>query len=141
MSVTQHNSSIFLRIHQRPRTSKKRESWEVHSSQPLKKQAKSFLEFSKGSKNPTESSFHLGSTMPKPSNSINITHKAIKPPTEILANSIIKASKDIEKQSGSIHWNEINSTLQDSKKNILRLREIYLPIKDFQTSLWYCFIT
>ncbi|OMJ70548.1 hypothetical protein SteCoe_31450 [Stentor coeruleus] len=70
---------------------------------------------------------HIGSTMPKSTRSKFQTQKIIKPLTEIIAEPIIKAALQIEKQTASIPWDEIDTTLQLSKKNIKRVKEIHMP--------------
>lgn len=77
---------------------------------------------------------HIGSTMPKSTRSKFQTQKIIKPLAEIVAEPIIKAALQIEKQSASIPWDEIDSTLQLSKKNIQRVKEIHMPDRETRPS-------
>jgi hypothetical protein len=99
-----------------------------------KKRPKSFIHFSpnKPSKN---TSIQLGSSLPKTCKNFSHTQKIIKPPTEIVPDTVIKESKKIDKQTALIHSAELNTTLEHSKKNISRLKEIYLPIRSFKQTL------
>lgn len=76
----------------------------------------------------------IGSTMPKSTMSMFYSQKYIKPPAEIAAEPIIKAAIQIDRQTASIPWERIDVTLQVSKKNIKRAKEIHLPIKETKTS-------
>lgn len=76
----------------------------------------------------------LGSTMPKSTMSMFYSQKYIKPPAEIAAEPIIKAAIQIDRQTASIPWERIDVTLQVSKQNIKRAKEIHLPIKEAKTN-------
>ncbi|OMJ92515.1 hypothetical protein SteCoe_4758 [Stentor coeruleus] len=76
----------------------------------------------------------LGSSMPKSTMSMFYSQKYIKPPAEIAAEPIIKAAIQIDKQTASIPWERIDVTLQVSKQNIKRAKEIHMPIKETKTN-------
>ena len=71
----------------------------------------------------------IGSSMPKSSLTLKRSNKIIRPPAEIEATPILKAAQQIDEQTISIQWRNIDNVLQYSKQNITRLKEIYMPLR------------
>lgn len=67
----------------------------------------------------------IGSSLPKASLSYYNAPKAVRPPSEIFAQPILRAAFEIDMQTASIPWEDMELTLQSSKSTLTRVREIY----------------
>jgi hypothetical protein len=77
-----------------------------------------------------QSELHLGSSLPKSASNFHYINKVVKPHTEIVGDSILKAAYQIDQQTANIHWGEIRTVLRKSMTNMSRIKEIHHPIKN-----------
>ena len=76
----------------------------------------------------------IGSALPKSNIERIGLSQTIKPPSQIAANPILKAAKKIDLQTASIPWHDLSKTIQDSKTNFSRIKEIYMPTHHHSSS-------
>ena len=76
----------------------------------------------------------LGSALPKSKIGRVGLSQTIKPPSQIAANPILKAAKKIDLQTASIPWQDLATTVKESKSNFSRIKEIYLPTHHHSSS-------
>jgi hypothetical protein len=74
----------------------------------------------------------IGSSFPKSSFCKRSSPSSIRPPSIISANPILKAADQLDKQTASIPWESLSSTLQKSKSNFRKLKEIHHPTNSFK---------
>lgn len=82
--------------------------------------SKKFLDLKAFDKN-----FQIGSTLPRASLTYYAAPKVIRPPSEIFAQPILRAAFEIDMQTASIPWEDINLTLKSSKNSLTRMQEMY----------------
>ena len=75
----------------------------------------------------------IGSSLPRSTLTFFNASKAIRPPSEIFAQPIIRAAFEIDMQTASIPWEDYEETLKNSKTNIAKVKEIHRPAKKHHT--------